>query len=122
MNIKDYIIPIFFSVIMTAVIQRYFFNRQLNVMMDGAAVSLNVNCDMTKPLRFDLAFDEYDATILEERSLISTAWGDIQFSSEGASISHIQAKPGKALSVVVETFDSINKGSNDFHNFLIQID
>lgn len=122
MNIKDYIIPIFFSVVMTAVIQRYFFNRQLNVMMDSAAVSLNVNCDMTKPLQFDLAFDEYDATILEERSLISTVWGDIQFSSEGASISHIQAKPGKALSVVVETFDSINKGSNDFHNFLIGFD
>ncbi len=121
MNIKEYIIPIFFSIAMTAIIQRYFFNKQLNV-TDNATSLSNGNCDATKPLEFDLAFDEYNPAIIEQRSLISTLWGDIQFSSEGGSIWHIQTKPGKALSVFVKTFDSINKGSNDFHNFLIGFD
>jgi YidC/Oxa1 family membrane protein insertase len=119
-NIKEYIIPIFFSVAMTAIIQRYFFNKQINQLTNNG-VQLT-QCDVTKPLEFDLHFDEYNPDIVEERSLISTLWGDIQFSSEGGSIWHIQTKQGRGLSVVVKTFDSINKGRIELHNLLVGFD
>lgn len=106
---------------MTALIQRYFFNKQLGQVASNAN-PLNIQQDATRPLEFDLHFDEYNPSVIEERSLISTSWSDIQFSSEGGSIWHIQTKPGRGLSVAVKTFDSINKGRIEFHNLLVGFD
>jgi len=114
-NLKDYIIPVFFSVIMTALIQRYFFNKQLEQSKMEAQALIKTE----RPLEFDLNFEEYNPAIVEQRSLVETVWSDIQFSTHGGSICHIQTKPGKGLSVNVTTSDSLNTASRDMSNILV---